>query len=258
MRRIGVAMLSRLPLGLASVLCWVIAWTWWAILPIRRREAVERLREALPDVAPGPTLRRMFHDICLGYVEILQLDRVEVVVEGPTDVTGSLLLSGHGGSWDLALLKWGDTFPMAIFLRTPKDPWARDFIAAQRAAHRVRALETGATMKDAYAALDEGLNVMFIQDQRFNDGLLSPFFGRPAKTSAGLAAAARKSGRPVYGCWQWREGVGRHRLKIELLSPPPEPTIQAWTDLANRWYEAQIRARPHGWLWLHRRWKNAG
>lgn len=255
--RLLVALLSRIPLGLASALCWALAWSWWTILPIRRRETVERLRAALPEVPPGPTLRRMLHDVCLGYVEILQFDRVKVEVDGPTDVQGALLLAGHGGSWDLALLAWGDLFPLAIFLRTPTDPWARDFISRMRVAHRVRPLETGATMKDAYAALEEGLNVMFIQDQRFNDGLRSPFFGRPARTSAGLGAAWRKTGRPVYGCWQQREGTGRHRMSIRRLEIPEGASVQQVTDLANAFYEARIRERPHGWFWLHRRWKGA-
>lgn len=261
MRSAALAVLRRVPLRLADLVAWKIAWVWWLLLPIRKRQAVENLKAALPDLAPRRTLVRTMHDLVLGYVEILRFERLAIVVEGADAVEpGSLVLAGHGGSWDVALLAWADAFPLAIFLKTPKDPWVRDRLAELRRAHDVMALETGATLHDAYVALDAGRSVMFVQDQRFDRGVTSPFFGRPAKTSAALAVAALKTGRPVFGAWQWREGIGRHRLKIERL-PLPTPTgdraadIQAITDAANRWYETCIRAYPHGWLWLHRRWR---
>jgi KDO2-lipid IV(A) lauroyltransferase len=256
-----LAVLSRVPLPMASGFAWGIAWLWWWVLPIRRRVAAENLRRALPDVPVRPTLTRMMHDLVLGYVEILDLSRVRVDVAGAEAVPpGALLLGGHGGSWDLALLRWADAIPLAIFLRTPADPWARARIAALRAAHDVRALETGARMDAAYAALDEGRSVFFVQDQHFARGIPSPFFGRPSPTSLGIAAAALRTGRPIFGAWQWREGPGHHRLHVAPLPLPPptgdrDADLRAITDACNGFYEAQIRARPHGWLWLHRRWR---
>ncbi|MES2637931.1 MAG: lysophospholipid acyltransferase family protein [Myxococcota bacterium] len=260
-----VAVLARVPLRVADPLAWGIAWLWWWILPIRRRDAVDALRASLPDVAPRPVLTRMMHDLALGYVELLQFDRLTITVEGAEHLPpGALVLGGHGGSWDVALLAWADTFPLAIFLRTPSDRWTRQFLAEHRARHDLVALETGATMDDAYAALEGGRAVFFVQDQRHAKGIPSPFFGRPARTSAGIAAAFAKTGRPIWAAWQHRVGVGRHHLCIAPLEIPPHLSphksdrtadIQALTDATNAWYEARIREYPHGWLWLHRRWR---
>jgi KDO2-lipid IV(A) lauroyltransferase len=260
-RNLLVAVLAHVPLIVADAFAWVIAWVWWLVLPIRRRDAVDAVRGALPGVSPRRVLTRMMHDLALGYVELLQFERLQIIVEGAAGIPpGALVLAGHGGAWDVALLAWADTFPLAIFLRTPTDPWTRDFLAAHRARHDLVALETGARMDDAYAALAAGRSVLFIQDQRHAKGIPSAFFGRPARTSAGIAAAHLRTGRPIWAAWQWREGRGRHRLHIAPLEMPAltgdrDADTQAITDATNRWYEARIRAYPHGWLWLHRRWR---
>ena len=238
----------------ASAGAWVVAFLWWWVVPVRKGVAVDNLRASLPDEHPRRVLTRMMHDLVLGYVEMLRFGSLRITVEGASEVPpGSILLGGHGGSWDVALLAWAEHIPLAIFLRTPTNPWVRDRLAALRRAHDVEALETGARMPDAYAMLERGRSVFFIQDQRHHKGIDSPFFGRAAKTSTGLAAAVQKTGRPVFAAWQWREGVGRHRLRIERL--PVRGDTQAVTDAANAWYEARIREHPHGWLWLHRRWR---
>ncbi len=252
MKARAVAMLRKLPLGLASGLGWVLAWLWWTVLPLRRREAVDNLRHAMPELSPGPVLRRMMHDLVLGYVELFQFERLQIDVTGAENVRGAIVIGGHGGAWDVALLAWAEAFPLAIFLRTPKDPFVAKLLADMRDAHGVVRMETGATMKDAYAQLESGRNVYFVQDQRHNKGPALPFLGRPARTSLGAAVASLKTGRPVYGAWQWREGVGRHRLHIAPLVV--EGTAEERTVQMNRFYEEQIRARPHGWLWLHKRW----
>lgn len=247
----AAALLARVPLRLADALAWALAALWWFVLPIRRAEAVANLHAALPDVPPRPTLVRMFHDLVLGYVELLQFDRLTITFEGVIPEAG-IVLAGHGGAWDLVLVACGDRFPTSIFLRTPRDPWVQAWLAGLRDAHGVGRLETGATMADAYAALAAGRSVLFVQDQRHNAGPRVPLLGRPARTSLGAAVAALKTGRPVYGQWQWREGVGRHRIRIEPLAVSGD--AEAITAALNAWYGEQIRARPHGWLWLHRRW----
>lgn len=259
---------ARVPLRLASAAAWLAAWIWWWVLPVRRSVAVDNLRQALPDAPVRATLTRMMHDIVLGYVELLRWDREvrrglppTVIVEIPPLVQpGSLILSGHGGMWDLLVLAMARYHTMAIFLRPPTEPWARERLRDLREAHGVHALVGRASMADAYAALEAGENVCFVQDQAYAKGVASPFFGRPAMTSLGFAAALLATGRPAWGCWPVRVGLGHHRLDVAPFEVPPltgdrEADLQAVTDATNRWYEAHIRARPHGWLWLHRRWK---
>jgi KDO2-lipid IV(A) lauroyltransferase len=247
------AMAARMPLAAASAVAWLLAWTWWWVLPIRRRVAVENLRAALPDVAPRPVLTRMMHDLVLGYVELLQFDRLRIEVVGAEGVRGAVLVGGHGGAWDLALLGWARAFPVTIFLRTPTNAWVRGLLTRLRDEAGVHRLETGAGMDAAYRALAAGRNVFFVQDQRHNAGPPLPFFGRPAHTSLGAAAAVARTGCPVYGAWQWRVGTGHHRLELWPLAAQGE--LRDVTNAFNTFYAQQIAARPHGWLWLHDRWK---
>ncbi len=252
--RAAEVLVRAVPLAAADRLAWVLAWVWWTVLPLRRRVAVDNLRAALPQLAPGPVLRRMMHDLVLGYVEFVRFDELGLTVEGAELCAGgAVVVAGHGGAWDVALLAYADAFPLAIFLRTPKNAAVQAWLAEKRDAHGVVRLETGATMADGFAALEQGRSVYFIQDQRHNKGPALPFFGRPAHTSLGAAVAALKSGRPVVGAWQWREGIGRHRLVLRRLDVAGDAI--ALTTALNQFYEDQIRARPHGWLWLHDRWK---
>lgn len=251
-RWVGVWLLRRLPLGVANLLAWALAWFWWVVLPIRRNEAAENLRAALPEVPVRATLVRMMHDIVLGYVELFQYQRLTITVDADRDVRGAIVMIGHGGSWDVGLCAWAHVFPVACYLRPPKDAFVAKLIADLRDEHGVGRLETGATMADGYACLDKGSNLLFVQDQRHNKGPPIPFFGRQARTSLGAAVASIKTGRPVYGAWHFREGTGRHRIVLRRLEV--SGTAEERTKQMNEFYAEQIRACPHGWLWLHRRW----
>jgi KDO2-lipid IV(A) lauroyltransferase len=256
-------MARRLPLWMADAFSWVAAWFWWYFLPIRRKETVERLRTALPEVPAGPTLRRMMHDLVLGYFEILQFDRLQIEVtgaEGPAARPGPML-AGHLGSWDIVALGIADAVPVALFLRTIRDPWVRARLSELRDAHHIHRLESGSTLADADAAYALGRSVIFVQDQRYNKGPAVPLFGSPARTSPGFAVSILKN--PGLGVWTvtgWRVGPGRHRIHFAPFEGPELTSdraadVLALTAAANRWYEAEIRQRPWSWLWLHRRWK---
>lgn len=244
--------LARMPLGLASLFAWGLAYLWWWVVPVRKAVAVENLRHALPEAPPRATLTRTLHDLCLGYVELLQLHRVEIDTTALSGLTGEVLLCGHSGSWDPTVLGCAQRVPLTVFLKPPAQPYLARVLTELRDAHGLHRLERGAKMADAYAALDAGRNVIFIQDQRYNAGPWLPFFGRPARTSLGAAVAASKRGREVVGVWFVREGVGRHRVLAERI--PTQGTAEERTAQLNAWYEAKIRDCPHGWLWLHKRW----
>lgn len=272
-----VWLLRQPPLWMMSGFAWALAWLWWWILPVRKRVALDNLSRALPDLPPrrrGPLLRRMFHGIVLGYLELdrlsrdpvryrdmVQMEGAELLLERTRKGLPCLCLGGHFGSWDLVLLSFGlvPDLHLTCIVRPPTHPWSARWIERARLSLGVGLLPPRGCKDRVYALLEGGNTVLLPFDQKQRDGILSPFFGRPAPTMPAPAAFARRSRVPVFFLTQWREGVGRHRLRF--TGPIPlewtgdrEADIARVTAQFNQIYEEAVRSRPEAWFWLHRRW----
>lgn len=99
-------------------------------------------------------------------------------------------------------------------------------------------------------------------DQKLNDGIAVPLFGRPAMTSPALAELALRFRCPVVPGHVERIGPARFRMIPEppLMLPETgdrEADIASLTRQVNECLERWIRARPESWLWLHRRWPDS-
>ncbi len=270
--------LARTPLWLGELWAWALAWVWWTVLPVRKGVALDNIGQALPELgvtARARMLRRSLHDLALGYVELLRClrrpelfeptcraENLERLTRRQEQGLPCLVLQGHFGSFDLVMLAMGRGrgMDLSCIVKAPTDPWAAALVERARVARGVELIPPRHCMDRVYRGLEQGRVVIFAADQRFNEGILAPFLGRPALTGTGLAAAARRSGVPVFLVWQWREGRGRHVMHV---SPPLDLT---WTDDAeadiaratvqfNDALSACVRERPHGWLWLHKRWR---
>lgn len=239
---------------------WMLGWIWWALLPARRRLAVANHQAAFPERDPGE-LRRTVGELAWSYAE-LALGRRARVRGLPARPGGALVLAGHLSGWDLALLSLADHAPVTIFVRAPSDRLARAVVARLRAHPNLELLPPRGAMPRAYAALEEGRLVLFVQDQRHDAGLPVPFLGRPAWTSAGFAVAAWRTGAPVLGMTQHRAADGTHHVALRPLRldvpPDKQAAIPALTAASQRFYEDAIRARPWTWWWLHDRWRRPG
>ena len=100
-------------------------------------------------------------------------------------------------------------------------------------------------------------------DQKLNEGIAVPFFGRPAMTTPAPAQMATRFNAAVVVGYAERLGPARYRLHAELVDLPKpserSPKARKAADLEamtmlNRMIERQIRASPGEWFWLHRRW----
>ncbi len=252
------ALLVRAAVGLLGGL-------WWWGLPVRRAVARDQLRQSLPEVAPGPTLRRAVGSAAVGYLELLLGRRAHwtgtAEARRRIATTGGICLAGHGGAWDLAMVCCATEVPLTVFVRAPSSRLAAAALAALRRRHGadLELLPPAGSMGAAAAALARGRMVVFVQDQRHNRGLPVPFFGRPAWTSAGFAALAHRSGAPLFGAWQRRDPDGRVRGEMRPLDWPVAASraaaVAALTARSQAWTEAQIRRWPADWWWLHKRWK---
>ena len=176
----------------------------------------------------------------------------------------ALFFSGHFGNWELIL-------PVAASLgigvagvyRTASNAAVDRLIQSRRQ----RALGSGVAMfpKGAQGAraallhLRAGGSLGLLVDQKMNDGIAVPFFGRDAMTAPALAQFARHFSVPIIPVRVVRLGPARFRLVCEAplevtLTGGRTADLYAITLAVNQTLERWIRADPAAWLWLHRRW----
>lgn len=102
-------------------------------------------------------------------------------------------------------------------------------------------------------------HVAFLVDQRLNEGIAVPFFGRPARTTPAVAVFALHHRCPVIPIRAQRTRGAEFRVTV---SPPLElpdtgdrdADIHTLTSDITLMVENWIRETPEQWLWPHRRW----
>jgi len=175
----------------------------------------------------------------------------------------AIFFSGHLGNWELlAPCAAAYGVRLAVFYRAADNP-AVDAIIA-----KFRRLSVGGDLtmlpkgalgaRGAIAHLAAGGFLAILADQKMNDGIEVPLFGHPAMTAPALAGLALRFRCPVIPAHVERLGPAHLRV---ILEPPLElpdsgdrsTDIAALTRAVNACLERWIRARPDGWLWLHRR-----
>ena len=111
----------------------------------------------------------------------------------------------------------------------------------------------------ALSHLRQGGSLGMLVDQKMNDGIPVPFFGRPAMTAPALAQLALRYRIPVIPIRVIRRGPARFTMVVEAPLALPatgrrHDDIFALSLAINERLEHWIRQDPGAWLWLHRRW----
>ena len=98
-------------------------------------------------------------------------------------------------------------------------------------------------------------------DQKMNDGIAVPFFGRDAMTAPALAQLAMRYDMPIIPARVVRR-QGAHfdsviypPLAYEKTGDSARDTLAIMTAI-NAMLESWIRETPEQWFWVHRRWPN--
>jgi KDO2-lipid IV(A) lauroyltransferase len=270
----AVARLSRRHLRALARFIGRLAW----MLGIRRRVALDNLRYAFPEL-PEPERRRIargaFENMALTALESLtatahpdwaldgfvQWENRELFQRAHQEGKGVLVATAHLGSWELlgsVLARQG--MPLHAVVR-PLRGAVNELIVRSRLESGLGLIAARGALRGMLRALSRGGVVCMLLDQVMpaNKGVFVPFFGRPASTTPGLSAAARRTGAPVLVAASIREGDA---LRLHLEGPFPVPQtgdveadIRAHTADVTAAIERLIRRHPEQWLWLHRRWK---
>jgi KDO2-lipid IV(A) lauroyltransferase len=278
--RLALWLLRRLGPVAASNAGGAVARAVGPLLPVSR-VADANLRRALPELdsaARRRVIRGVWDNLGRTAAELPHVGGLRQTASGPGwEITGGdalpalaarsgpvLFVSGHIGNWELlpvAAAAFG--IRLASFYRAASNPVVDRIITDLRRAAvggDVPQFAKGAAgARAALAFLRGGGRLGMLVDQKMNDGIAVPFFGRPAMTAPAAAAYALRFGCPVVPAHVERLGAARFRVVCEAPLALPATgdriaDIAALTAAINGCLERWIRARPEQWLWLHRRW----
>jgi len=173
----------------------------------------------------------------------------------------AIIFTGHMGNFELlpmAAEKFG--LDLQSLFRAPNNKYAAAKIAKARkqVAPNLVASGQGASFQ-LMSALERGIHVGVLVDQKFKRGIQVPFFGHNAPTNTLLAKLARRYDCPVHGARSIRLPNGRFRLEVtdEIILPRNKDgdiDIRGATEMITRVIEDWVREYPEQWLWIHRRW----
>ena len=177
------------------------------------------------------------------------------------DGVGGFCIGGHIGNWEIPpLIAARDGLVTDNVYRALNNPLLDRLLRRLRA----RPGDGGDYPKGAQAAratvaaLRQGRHIGMLVDQKLNEGIVAPFFGRDAMTTTAPARLALRFSAPVLCIRVERLRGARFRFTAQPFalrdSGDPAADAAAATRAINGILEGWIRERPEQWLWLHRRW----
>lgn len=221
------------------------------------RAVFENLGRTAVDVARSDGLLR---GALADRVEMVGFDRVQ---EAQKRGRGILFITAHFGPWELMpLLLAVHIGPAHVVARPLDNPRLDDLLTTLRERGGNRVIRKRDAVQGILQALRRGEIVGILIDQHISEreGVVVPFFGRPASTAFAPALIAMRSGAAVFPVGITREGRGRYRMRA-AEEVPVRRSGDFKAELAENTarftaaIEAMIRQRPDHWFWVHRRWK---
>jgi Kdo2-lipid IVA lauroyltransferase/acyltransferase len=275
--RVAMGLFGALPRARASALGGWLARAIGPRLGITRR-ARRNLARAMPEldraaqdrvmlemwdnlgrvVGEFPHLKTMDAYVPGAAIQATGLEHVDAAVARGKPV---MFYSGHFGNWEVAALAaalYG--LKLAAIYRAANNPLVDGMMIALRRDLGADPIPKGPTgARKILAAIKAGQSLCMLVDQKMNDGIAVPFFGRDAMTAPAIAELALR-----YDCTVLPARVERlpgAKFQVTVFPPHALPAsgdraadVLALMTVINATLESWIRARPGHWFWLHRRW----
>jgi KDO2-lipid IV(A) lauroyltransferase len=175
---------------------------------------------------------------------------------------GVEFVSGHFANWEVMLHAARQLgYEGGAVYRPVNNPYINRYIVRQRMTYGPREqIAKGAQgTRRIFTLLRAGKSIFLLADQKTNEGMPVPFFGRDAMTTPAPAALALKLESVLLLVTNARLRGARFRLTFHepiVIEPSGDHNrdVLALTTKLNAALEAVIREDPAQWLWIHRRW----
>ncbi|MEE9317746.1 MAG: lipid A biosynthesis lauroyl acyltransferase [Rhodospirillales bacterium] len=274
---VAYSLMRVLPIDVASAIGGWLGRAFGPHLPVSAR-AVHNLTNAFPEKSPteiAAIVRGMWDNLGRVAAEYPHLSKINVYdPNGRVEVTGveyvdllreddhaGIFFSGHIANWEIVSL--GATQRGVPLDRVYRE--ANNRLVEWLYQHGRTAVEGALIPKGSAGArmllksLKDGKHLAMLVDQKMNDGIPVPFFGRDVMTAPALAELALRYDCPVVPARVVRLKGAHFRITI---FPPMDmvKTGDRQADVAanmaqvNALLEQWVRDTPEQWLWLHNRW----
>lgn len=191
-------------------------------------------------------------------IEIVNIEYAETAI---AKGKGGLFVSGHCGNWEIMPRCITDRgLKGTLVYRPPNNPWVDAWISKQRRLGLPTIAAKGADGARAIVrTLKDNAFLAMLVDQKMNEGISVPLFGRAAMTPTGAPSLSLRHRAPIVPAWCERLPNQRFRVTVypEIPIPNSGDRDKDTYELAlalNQFLEARIRENPANWLWLHSRW----
>lgn len=271
----GIVVLRLLPFAWASALGGFLGRTFGPLLK-KSKVARRNLKRAFPDKSEAEIeviVREVWDTLGRAAFEFPVMDRLlaepgraRMQIEGREHLDAALatgkpvlFFGAHLGNWEVppvatAMLGLTTNF----FYRAPNNPLLLKMFDQRKTLGEM--IPKGAPgARRAFALLKKGQHLGILVDQKLNDGIAVPFFGRDAMTGTALAEFALRFDAPMVPVRCVRVAGARFRLIVYpaltvATTGARADDVKAIMTEVNALLESWIRETPGQWLWLHNRW----
>ncbi|HYC13965.1 MAG TPA: lauroyl acyltransferase [Stellaceae bacterium] len=240
------------------------------------RIAIRNIRASLPDNSEAENRRildGMWDNIGrtvaeyphLAAINARSAGRVQVVngetlTELKSSARPSVIFGAHIANWEINA-STGQLLLGASLLsvhRSANNPLVESMMRRFRG-RRHSVAKGSAGGRDLIRHLRRGGSIAVLVDQKQNDGIAVPFFGRDAMTAPAIARLGYGFHCPIIPVRV--ERLRGARFRCTVLPPiemartgSPESDVLTTMTRVNAVIEDWVRANPEQWLWIHRRW----
>ena len=273
--RCALGTLGFFPLTFAS---WFGSWMFRLVGPFLKADKVARhnLARAFPDwdqARIDRTVREVWDNLGRGAGEFSHVDRIDLLdPNGPVEVAGLehvdrarrqgafVFVSAHMANWEMAsLISAQRGYPLNTIYRTADNPWMNRYFRKIRGKFTNKLIPKNGGTRATLASLRRGEPMGLLLDQKLNEGVPIPFFGRDAMTANAPIEMALRLKAPILPVRLERIAPVRFRMTVHPPMAVPDSgdlradAIAVLTEF-HRLLESWVRERPGQWFWVHKRW----
>ncbi len=268
---------SRLPLGLARAMGWMLGWLIWFLSPRYRSMMRANWALALQSGALGLSFAqsRQAFRAAIGHAGLIAtelpkiwcdpkageqmtlvgLDHLDAAIQRGK---GIMIMTPHIGAFELTARVLARHIPMTVLYRPAKQRGFRRLMDALRPMPGLitAAPANASGVRQLVRALRKGEAIGVLPDQvpSEGDGVWASFFGRPAYTMTLATRLAQSTGATMIWAPTVRTEKG-WRLTLTPWTVADDLDNQACAEALNRAIELQIAQAPEQYLWAYNRYK---